>query len=380
MNKRYLLPFILIYSLNANEQILLNPTQKEILNTQKKIIEQSEKINQKSWLSNININSTYTKDENSDESKNLSISYNQDIFRFGAIYNIIDGAIIQKQYDLLNLDITLQEYINTIYTNILNIKLTDLQIQKQNLNIKNKQISLEITKDEYQNGQTDVTSLNDMIMELNSLQEELVNLESSKQNYINSLKNYSNIDYEIIQIPTLKQKELKEYINSSKDLKLQKYTEELSKIEYKVKKSEFLPTLSINTNYNKEFTNINNDDSYNYGLQLSMPINFSSLNEKEQYKLQYLQAKNEKEQLIVEKNNEYNNIIENISKYSKLDEIATKDIKLYDELLQNVQAEYSVGYKSIEDVQILSNTKQIRQLDLKLYKIYTQLELISLNF
>lgn len=379
MNRKYLIPLTLISVLSANSEILTS-TQKEILDTQKKIIEEDSKINQKDWLSNINISSSYSKDENNIDSKDLTINYEQDIFRFGAISNIIDAAKIQKQYDLLNLNITFDEYFNNIYTNVLNIKLIDLQIQKQDLTIKNKRISLEITKDEYNNGQTDVTTLNDMIMELNSLQESLVNYESSKQNYINNLKIYSNLDYKNIEIPPLKQKALEDYLNSSKEIQLQDFNQELSKLEYKIKKAEYLPTLSVNTSYNKNLDNQDKDESYNYGLTLSMPIDFSSLNQKEKYKLNYLLAKKQKEQKTTEKNSEYETVIENIKKYSKLDKIARDDIVLYEELLQNVNAEYQAGYKAKEDVDILSNTKKIRELDSQLYDIYTQIELISLNF
>lgn len=379
MNRKYLIPLTLISVLSANSEILTS-TQKEILDTQKKIIEEDSKINQKDWLSNINISSSYSKDENNIDSKDLTINYEQDIFRFGAISNIIDAAKIQKQYDLLNLNITFDEYFNNIYTNVLNIKLIDLQIQKQDLTIKNKRISLEITKDEYNNGQTDVTTLNDMIMELNSLQESLVNYESSKQNYINNLKIYSNLDYKNIEIPPLKQKALEDYINSSKEIQLQDFNQELSKLEYKIKKAEYLPTLSVNTSYNKNLDNQDKDESYNYGLTLSMPIDFSSLNQKEKYKLNYLLAKKQKEQKTTEKNSEYETVIENIKKYSKLDKIARDDIVLYEELLRNVNAEYQAGYKAKEDVDILSNTKKIRELDSQLYDIYTQIELISLNF
>lgn len=379
MNKRYLIPLTLISILSADSKIL-TPTQQEILDTQKKIIEQDSKINQKDWLSNINISGSYSKDETNDSSKDLAISYDQDIFRFGAISNIIDASKIQKQYDLLNLNITFDEYFNNIYTNVLNIRLVDLQIQKQNLTIENKKISLEITKDEYNNGQTDVTTLNDMIMELNALQEALVEYESSKQTYINNLKIYSNLDYNNIEIPPLKQKALEDYLNSSKEIQLQDFNQKLSGLEYKIKKAEYLPTLSVNTNYNKNLDSQDKEESYNYGLNLSMPIDFSSLNQKEKYKLNYLLAKKQKEQTTIEKNSDYETIIENIKKYNKLDKIAKNDIVLYDELLQNVNAEYQAGYKAKEDVEILSNTKKIRELDSQLYEIYTQIELISLNF
>ena len=154
-------------------------------------------------------------------------------------------------------------------------------------------------------------------MELNSLQESLVNYESSKQNYINNLKIYSNLDYKNIEIPPLKQKALEDYLNSSKEIQLQDFNQELSKLEYKIKKAEYLPTFSVNTSYNKNLDNQDKDESYNYGLTLSMPIDFSSLNQKEKYKLNYLLAKKQKEQKTTEKISEYETDIENIKNINK---------------------------------------------------------------
>lgn len=132
MNK-IVLSTILILSLYsfANDEInLFNPTQKEIFKTKEKIINEDKKINEKDWLSNINISTSISKDNTSVTSKNTTISFDQDIYRFGAISNIIDLAKIQEEYDLLDLKITFNEYIKEIYTNVLNAKISDLNIEK----------------------------------------------------------------------------------------------------------------------------------------------------------------------------------------------------------------------------------------------------------
>ena len=56
--------------------------------------------------------------------------------------------------------------------------------------------------------------------------------------------------------------------------------------------------------------------------------------------------------------------------------MAQNDIKLYTELLEETQA----GYKAVEDVKILENTKNIRTLDIKLNNLNIQNQIVSLYF
>lgn len=381
MNRNVLLT-ILILSISsfADEMNLFNSTQKEIFITKEKIINQDKKINEKDWLSNIDISTNITKDESGTTSKNASISFDQDIYRFGAISNIINLAKIQEEYDLLDLKITFNEYIKEIFSNVINAKISDLSIEKKLLSIENSKISLEIIKDEYKAGQTDVTELNDTIMEKNALEEDLIELERSKKEYLLSLREYSNLNYQDIKIPNLQSISLNEYINSSKDIKLSKLNEEIASYSYDIKKSDYLPTLSLSSNYGYDFSDEVNEDSYNYGLKVTIPIDFSSANNIEKYRLNYLLSQKEKEQKIIEKSAEYEKIIESVEKYYKSNKIANNDISLYEELLESVEAEYNAGYKALEDVTILNNTKKMRQIDIQTNNLNITLELLSMYY
>lgn len=381
MNRNILLT-ILILSISsfADEMNLFNSTQKEIFITKEKIINQDKKINEKDWLSNIDISTNITKDESGATSKNASISFDQDIYRFGAISNIINLAKIQEEYDLLDLKITFNEYIKEIFSNVVNAKISDLSIEKKLLSIENSKISLEIIKDEYKAGQTDVTELNDTIMEKNALEEDLIELERSKKEYLLSLREYSNLNYQNIKIPNLQSISLNEYINSSKDIKLSILNEEIASYSYDIKKSDYLPTLSLSSNYGYDFSDEVNEDSYNYGLKVTIPIDFSSANNIEKYRLNYLLSQKEKEQKIIEKSAEYEKIIESVEKYYKSNKIANNDISLYEELLESVEAEYNAGYKALEDVTILNNTKKMRQIDIQTNNLNITLELLSMYY
>ncbi|TLP35863.1 TolC family protein [Arcobacter arenosus] len=379
-NKILITSLVFCSSLTANEEInLFSPTQKSIIETKEKIINEDKKLNQKSWLSDINISSNISEDNNGNTSKSMSLSYEQDIFKFGGIFETIDLAKIQEQYDLLDLKITFSEYLNNIYSNTLNAKITDLSIEKQKLTILNKEIDLAILKSEYSAGEVGISDLNDTIMEKNTLEEELINLFKSKKQYLLSLKQYTNKDYQNIDIPNLKIKKLDDFIKNSKDVNLSVYSEEIAKSTYKIKKTDYMPTISFSSSYNKNYENTE-DETYNYGVNLTIPISFSTLNDIEKSKLEYLLSKNEKEQKIIDESMEYEKLIQNIETYENLKNIANKDIILYEELLQTVKDEYNAGYKAIEDVEVLSNTKKMRELDLKINDLNIQLELITMYY
>ncbi|WP_320034039.1 TolC family protein [Halarcobacter sp.] len=384
MNKKIsiLLLFISIPLFSSEGINLFTNTKKEILELEKKIINEDKKVDEKDWLSNINVNTDISKDKDNTTTKTFSLSYNQDIFRFGAISNIIDMAQIQEEYSLLDLDITFDNYINEIYTNVLNAKLTDLNIEKQKFSLKNEEINLNILKEEYKAGETDVTTLNDAIMDKNALEEEIISQENSKYQYLRDLRKYTNLDYDKIDIPNLKIKDLDTYLKESKDVKLASLNQELKKYIHKINKSDYLPKVSFNTNYSYDFSEetISDEKSYNYGLSVSIPFSFSSLNSIESSQVNYLLAKKELEQTKIDETNDYEKSIKNIEKYKKLNNIVKKDIALYDELLSSVEDEYKAGFKAIEDVEILSNTKSMRELDIRINNLNIILELISIYY
>lgn len=382
MNRKAIL-LCCLYNLSfLNAQELLSKTQKEILDTKEKIIKEDKKINEKDWLSNIMINSSIIRDKDKNDTKSISLSYEQKIFNFGGISYSIDLAKIQEQYELLNLNISYDKFINNIYSLVLNINILNLKIKKQILSIKNKNIDIEIKKDEYTQGQINISELNDSIISRNTLEENLVDLKRLKKEAISNLKKYTDIQYNSIIVPSLKQINLDNYLKKSKQLKLAEHNEKIKKINHKIKKSSYLPKLSVTTNtgYQEIDKNKSEDSYYNYGLKLSLPIDFSSSNEKEKAKLSELLAKKEKAQKFTEEKNRHENSVNSIKMYQALKNIARKDIKLYEELLQTTKEEYKAGYKAYEDVEILSNTKKIRELDMQLNNLYIQNELIELHF
>lgn len=90
-----------------------------------------------------------------------------------------------------------------------------------------------------------------------------------------------------------------EYLKNSKEIQLSKLNEEIANYSYDIKKSDYLPTLSLSSSYGYDFSDNVNDDNYDYGLKVSIPIDFSSLNNIEKYRLNYLLSKKKKNKRLL---------------------------------------------------------------------------------
>ena len=143
-----------------------------------------------------------------------------------------------------------------------------------------------------------------------------------------------------------------------------------------------LPSLKINgsAGYNNSDTTNNLDDYYKYGASISIPLSYTSSNDIQQSKLIFLKNKKEEDLTYIELENTYETSYETIKQYEKRINLALNDIKLYEELLQLNQEEYNAGFKAMEDVDTLKNSKEIRQLDIEKYKLYIKKEILFLYF
>jgi outer membrane protein TolC len=111
-----------------------------------------------------------------------------------------------------------------------------------------------------------------------------------------------------------------------------------------------------------------------------MPLNFTASSDIEQTRLNHLISKKELEDELISSKSEYEEALLTIKSYEDRIKLALEDIKLYDELLSVNEEEYKAGYKTIDDVETIRNSKLVRELDIKLYKLNIQKEILNLYF
>lgn len=363
----------------ANEVELLTNTKQEIINLSKEQIEQTKQINQYNWLSDITLKASVSKDEDNEQSEDYSISISQDIFKFGGISSKIQYAKELQKLQILNIDINAKTDINSLFLLLLDIKLDEISLKQNMLNLKNSYIDISHKKSQYKEGDIGISDLNDAIINKNEFREIEKELELSKQINISNLKKYTSKKYNIINIPSLKLINKKIFLQESTSIKYASLETKVNNLSYKIKRSDYLPTVSFDTKYGySDGDKLDSNDYYSYGLSLSVPLSYTSSNDIEQEKLNYFISKQEMNDEIKNITLIYNNSLSTIKSYKEKIQLAVEDIELYRELLALNTEEYNAGYKTIDDVETFKNSKKIRELDIESYKLYIQKELIVL--
>lgn len=380
MKKLYFIA-LLASSVLANQSEILTQTRQEIINLKKEQIEQKEQVNKYNWITDINLNANIYNNQDTKENENYSISISQDIFKFGGISAQIDYAKELKKLEDLDLTISTKEDLNTLYNYILDIKLNEISLQQNILNIKNTQIDIEEKKSEYKAGELSISDLNDAIMTKNNLRETYETLLLTKQKNLNSLKQYTSKNYTDIPLPKLELIKKENYLQNSTAIQYATLNKNIDNLSYKIKKSDYLPTLSFDSQYGySKSKEIQGEDYYQYGLNFTIPLSFTSSNDITQSKIEYLKSTKELEKELNNQEAAYKEVLLNINSNNVKIKLAKEDIALYNDLLLVNIEEFKAGYKTQDDITILENSQNIRKLDIKSYKLTIEKLLLSLYF
>ncbi|MGB1226371.1 MAG: TolC family protein [Poseidonibacter sp.] len=365
----------------ANESQILSDTKQEIIKLKEKQIKEKQKDNKYDWILDANINASIQKDEDDSTSKDYNISISQDIFKFGGITSQIDYANQLKKMESLDLDISTKEDLSTLFSYLVDVKINDISLEQNKLYLLNSQIDIRSKQSEYKAGELGISDLNEAIMTKNELSDTQKELNLTKLVNINSIKEYTNKSYKEIEIPDVKLMSKDIYLENASSVNYVKLDIDVNNSLYKIKKSDYLPTLALTGQYGyQDSSSIEGDDYYNYGLNISIPLSYTASNDIEQTKLDYLISQKELSQELTSSKATYDEVVLSIKSYEDRINLALNDIKLYSELLEVNEEEYKAGYKTIDDVETIKNSKMIRELDIKSYKLNIQKQILKLYF
>ena len=365
----------------ANESQILSDTKQEIIKLKEKQIKEKQKDNKYDWISDANINASIQKDEDDSTSKDYNISISQDIFKFGGITSQIDYANQLKKMESLDLDISTKEDLSTLFSYLVDVKINDISLEQNKLYLLNSQIDIRSKQSEYKAGELGISDLNEAIMTKNELSDTQKELNLTKLVNINSIKEYTNKSYKEIEIPDVKLMSKDIYLENASSVNYVKLDIDVNNSLYKIKKSDYLPTLALTGQYGyQDSSSIEGDDYYNYGLNISMPLSYTASNDIEQTKLDYLISQKELSQELTSSKATYDEVVLSIKSYEDRINLALNDIKLYSQLLEVNEEEYKAGYKTLDDVETIKNSKMIRELDIKSYKLNIQKQILKLYF
>lgn len=341
-----------------------------------------------SWIAPLNLNYSYSKRNSYDKEqtqKNASAQLNQTIFQSGGIYFGIKYAEASRKYANYSVDVAKRKMVKEAISLLMQIKQMDLKIQKQNLKIKNSEISLSQKKEQYLSGQLDSGFLDNAIIERNLVIQALYDLETNKQRLISTFHTISDIDYKDAYIPELKEIEEKDFLDYNIILSFTKSDIEKTSYFENVTISKYLPKVSLTASYNWQGESLLGGniaspatDYYNYGLNVNMPLDINSFTDMESSRIGYL-----KSQVVLEDKKRqisalYEQVMLNIENYNKKKLLSLENKDIYTRLLTETKDLFKAGYKTEYDVGLLENSVAISEIDYQVFDIDKQLELLTL--
>ena len=375
---------LIVPSLNAKESIenVLSNNRLEIFDLSRKKADEDSSILEKDWINQVIYKLTKEYGEEYDTLKS-TISISQPIFKSGGIYKAINYAKASRKY--AHLDITLQkkEMIKDALSLLFQIKKQNIRIEKQNLLIKNAVIDIERKKEQVLNGLINTSYLDNAILNANTKKNTLLDLNYEKLTLINNFSNLSNAAHDTINLPTLSIIDKKDFLR--KNLNVLKITADIEK-KYQFKGmsiSKYLPTLNVTYAYYNHHddggrSSAITDSASTYGFNITIPLDTKVFNDIESSKLDYLKAKVELQNIIIEEQNFLKLKLAKLNTYDSKISLAKDDFNLYTSLLEDLSISFEAGLNASADVDIMKNSKKIKSLDIKIFDINKQIELLNI--
>ncbi|MCI0501314.1 MAG: TolC family protein [Epsilonproteobacteria bacterium] len=361
---------------------ILSDAQKSSLELQKEKAVQDSEARKYEWIKPVNFNYGYT-DNNEivgsipKYTSKSSITIDQPIFKSGGIESTMKYAENLKASSSLSIEQRKKELIKKALNLAFSIKKTNLLLEQQKLLLANAKIDLRIKKESVTNGLLDISFLNNAILTKNNIDAKILELEFNKINLTNSFKNVSTLDPYKVELPVLTKVDRKDF--DEKHLKIQQTKVDIEMLKNKadITTSNYLPNVSVNGGFNIDHKDSDRTSSYT-GIRLSIPLDYNYYANTSSVKVDYLKSKQDLEILRTEEANFFQ--IQEL-KIAMLDSKLTltkENIGVYDDLLAQNKELAGVGIKTQDDVQVIQNSRDSELLNIKIFEIDKQLELLEI--
>jgi hypothetical protein len=340
-----------------------------------------------SWIAPLNLQYSYSKSnpyEDEQTSENAAIKMDQPIFQSGGIYYGIKFAEASRIYSNYSIEVAKRKLVKDAISLLMQIKQMDLKIKKQKLQIKNSEINLAQIQEQYSNGQIDSGFLDNAVIERNFVIQALYDLETNKERLISKFNAISDMSYADAKIPHLEILDEEKFLDYNIVLNMSESDIEKTKYNKDVTVAKYLPKISLTAGYNWSKSDsqfkfgANEKDYYDYGVKAYIPIDINTFRDIESSRIDYLKSK----VVIEDKKRElkalFEQVMQNIKNFNKKKLLSIENRELYEKLLSETKDMYSAGYKTSYDVDLLQNSVAIQKIDLSIFEIDKQLELLTL--
>ncbi|WP_373001378.1 TolC family protein [Sulfurimonas sp.] len=340
-----------------------------------------------SWIAPLNLQYSYSKSNpytDEQTSENAALKMDQPIFQSGGIYYGIKFAEASRVYSNYSVEVAKRKLVKDAISLLMQIKQMDLKIERQKLQIKNSTISLEQKKEQYLSGQLDSGFLDNAIIERNFVIQALYDIETNKERLISKFNAISDLSYTEAKIPHLDMLNEEQFLKYNIVLNMSESDIEKTKYNKNVTTAKYLPRVSLTGGYNWSKSDSafqfgsHEKDYYDYGVRASVPLDINTFRDIESSRIDYLKSK-----LVIEDRKRelralFEQVMQNIENFEKKRLLSIENRELYEKLLSETKDMYSAGYKTSYDVDLLENSVSIQMMDLSIFEIDKQLELLTL--
>ena len=372
----------LFASNEAFDEKIISDKRLENFNLTKEQIEQDSSKLRKDWINPV----TYQYKKNLGEEYETAqsiISINQPIFQSGGIYKAIKYADSTYDYASLELDQQKKDLITQALNLLYGIEKTNLNIQKAKYTLENAKIDVNRKKEQVLNGFLDASYLDDALLNLNSTKHNLVDLKYKKEELINSFNNISSQDYTKFELPVFKIFSEQEFIENNIELKKAEADIEKKGNYSYMTMAKYLPSVNAFYTYSKYHDidhnpKLTKENDQTFGLSLNVPFDSRTYNDVQSKRIEYLKSKLNLENSIDDEKTFFKTKLEKISMLDERVQITREDLEVYDSILKIINEEKQAQIKTQSDLDTLQNSQKIKSLDLKIYEIDRQIELLEL--
>lgn len=320
------------------------------------------------------------------ESKNraFSVSVNQPLFRSGAIYQSIRYARLSERYGEAEIKLRERELVLGVIETILQLRQLDHRLEKQRLLVENAALEVERKREQFGAGLLDSGTLDRALLEHHSAEVAELGLLEQRQEALQRLKNSSALeDYQGAELPHFELLERETYLGENLHLERARLQRERLGAKYREVGAGFLPQISLVAEYAHERPESNGisrgwNDYKSVGLQISMPLDFTTLHQVQSARIAHLRSGVEERIAREQEENLYAKTRRLLDILSQKEGIARQEESLYGALLEDALAREEVGELTPYDVQTMRNSKAIKALDLKLHALERQRLLLKL--
>ena len=147
--------------------------------------------------------------------------------------------------------------------------------------------------------------------------------------------------------------------------------------------AKYLPSVNAFYTYSKyhdidDNPKLTKENDQTFGLSLNVPFDSRTYNDVQSKRIEYLKSKLNLENSIDDEKTFFKTKLEKISMLDERLQITREDLEVYDSILKIINEEKQAQIKTQSDLDTLQNSQKIKSLDLKIYEIDRQMELLEL--